>query len=532
MNDSRSYNLFSEPWIPVIWHRDTTEPRQPKVGIREALCRSHEIRCISHTSPFIEFGLYRLLITIVLDAYTMGGRRPTISKMRAMVEAGSFDHQVLNEYLESHKESFDLWSDRHPFLQMPIVDEKTDRITKMIAPLPSGTKITFWHHYFENETSLNDGEAAQELCATTPFCFDYAPKDICTIGGDPPLYIIVQGDSLLETVIFNLPRPSGRLTIRQEIDGGPVWRSSFEDPSAVPAQPTIAQGWTWPVRQIRLTRGEASSAVATAINVAGAGKTAAKETVRGWRDPNAGVITDSTGVRHIRPNDLFPDFGRTASARSPALLWRDLVPMCFVGSEGEVLRGQRVRSRPEVVTNALRITDGNVIRLAAYGFIDKGGKNNKVFRTWFRSVLIFPTEVARDSRLSARAIDAFKVTQKVADVIQTALRLIRAPSEARKTARKDTHRAEIDSLSRFWQRLESTLVRTYLKALESNNPAAEQELWTVVRMEATAAFSRAAEPQRRSADGLFRIANARNWFEKRLKTIELSFIKVRKENKS
>jgi hypothetical protein len=160
--------------------------------------------------------------------------------------------------------------------------------------------------------------------------------------------------------------------------------------------------------------------------------------------------------------------------------------------------------------------DGRVIRFAAYGFIDKGGKN-KVFRKWFRSVLIFPTEVARDSRFAARAIDTFRITQKVADVLQTALRMIRAPSEVKKTARKTTHRAEIDTLSRFWQCLELPLSGTYLEALGGGDQAAEQELWDVIRREARDAFTRATGSQRRTADGLFRIANATNWFEGRLK---------------
>jgi CRISPR type I-E-associated protein CasA/Cse1 len=516
MRGHHSYNLLSKRWIPVTWRNDVAEPKKPKVGITELLHRSHEIRCISHTSPFIEFGLHRLLITIILDAYTMAGKRPTVGKMRAMVERGFFNDLILREYLETYEEGFDLWSDKHPFLQMSTADGKSDEIAKMIAPIPSGTKITFWHHYFENETSLDEGEAARELCATFPFCFDYAPKDICTIGGDPPLYILVYGESVFETLIFNLPRPSGRLTVQQEIEGGPLWRSPVDNPAVVPASPTITQGWTWPVRQIHLRRSEASSATATAVNISGASKTLARGIVRGWRDPNAGVITDSTGLRHIRPNDLFPDFGRSTSACTPAILWRDLVPMCFVGSEGEVLRGQRVRSRPEVITNALRIMDGRVIRFAAYGFIDKGGKN-KVFRTWFRSVLIFPTEVARDSRFAARAIDTFRITQKVADVLQTALRMIRAPSEVKKTARKTTHRAEIDTLSRFWQCLELPLSGTYLEALGGGDQAAEQELWDVIRREARDAFTRATGPQRRTADGLFRIANATNWFEGRLK---------------
>lgn len=519
MSELPSYNLLCKPWIPVVWRNDAAEPRIPKIGIRESLLRAPEIQCISHTAPFIEFGLYRLLITIVLDAYIVARQRPTIGKMEAMIEAGHFDDLVLDRYLEEYKERFDLWGKENPFLQMHAVNGKSEDISKMIAPVPSGTKIAFWHHYAENETSLNEEEAAQELCAVAPFCFDYAPKDICTIGGDPALYIVVHGDSLFETIVYNLPRPSGRLTARQEMEGGPTWRCPVQDTTAIPHALTLAQGWTWPVRQIRLVPSGGSSAIGKAVNISGVGKTAAKQRVRGWRDPNAGTITNAKGVRHIRANDLIPRFAQS-SDQNPIMFWRDLVPMCLVGSEGEALRGERVRSRPEVITNALRITDGTLLRLSVYGFVDKGGQNNKLFRTWFRSVLTLPTEVARDNRLSAQAINAFKTTQKVADALQTGLRMLRAPSEAKKTARKDTHRDEGDALAVFWQSLEPVLSHSYLDALARKDSKAEEGMWGKVRRQAREAFSGATGPQRRTADGLFRIANASNWFERRLRSIQ------------
>jgi hypothetical protein len=198
------------------------------------------------------------------------------------------------------------------------------------------------------------------------------------------------------------------------------------------------------------------------------------------------------------------------------VFWTDITAMCLVASEGEVLRHERIRSRPEVVTNALRVSPERILRIAVYGFVDKGGQNNKVFRQWFRSVLTLPSEVARDSRLSTRAIGAFETTRKVADALQTGLRMLRAPSETRKTARKDMHRDEGDAIAAFWQGLEPVLARTYLDALARNDSKAEERLWDKVRRQAREAFAGATGPQRRTADGLFRIANARNWLERSL----------------
>src|SRR5690349_6515229 len=112
MSEPRSYDLLCQPWIPIVWKSGAVN----KVGIREALKRAAEICCIAHTAPFIEFGLYRLLITIVLDAYIVAEKRPTIGKMRQMIEASKFDECVIQEYLTKYGEGFELWGDGARFL--------------------------------------------------------------------------------------------------------------------------------------------------------------------------------------------------------------------------------------------------------------------------------------------------------------------------------------------------------------------------------------------------------------------------------
>jgi CRISPR type I-E-associated protein CasA/Cse1 len=505
MSEARSYNLLCQPWIPVVWRDNAPEPKESKVGIQEALERAHKILCISHTSPFIEFGLYRLLITIVLDAYIVAGRRPTIGKMRQMLASGQFDASLIGDYLEKYKQQFELWGDGERFLQRKPVKSDADPVAKMVSPIPSGTKITHWHHYSAAETKLSEAEAALELCAVTPFCFDYAPADICTLAGDPPLYVIVEGESLFQTIALNLPRPSGRTVQQAERDLGPMWRTPVADTTAIPASPTICQGWTWPVRNIWLSDSD-DGLVSDAVNTSGARKTEAGKRVRSWRDPNAGTITKADGLSHIR-------------AEEGMVLSRDLLPLFLIGSEGDALKGERRRSRPEVVTNALRASDDRRLNLSFYGFIDKGGKNNKVFRTWLRSAFSFPTEVARDERLSYQALDAFNTSQKVADALQVALRMLRPKMAAVPRERKNlrnTQRGETDAIAGLWQLLEPALARTYLDDLAAGNADAMRNLKRVLRREARNAFRAAAAPHRRDADGLFRIANAGNYLERQL----------------
>ncbi len=515
MNGSHSYNLLSEPWIPVIWNNDATEPRNPQSGIREALYRSHEIKCISHTSPFIEFGLNRLLITIILDAYIVAQKRPTIGKMRVLLEKENVEEQIFNDYFDKFGKGFDLWSSSLPFLQPKASDsgvKKSDlkSIATLFPAIPSGTNVTHWHHYLEDSASLTEDIAAQVLATISPFNFKNKPGEVRTLVGDPPLYALVLGRNLFETLILNLPGRNGRITTKQEQDNGPAWRTQL-DITQLPKVPTISQGFTWPVRVIRLERD--GPKITKAINKSAYGKPTEKAKEKGgilydarygWRDPNAGVETTGDTIEHIK-------------ARRDIPVWRDAVPLFLVASEGESLRKQKRRSRPEVISNALRVVDTPRFNVAVYGMKKKGGGGGDVkVEEWFRSVITFPTEVAHDNRLSARVINTYKTTQRVADALMTSLRMLRAPSEAKKTARKTIHRAEINSINGFWQRLELPLSGTYLDALVSGYQDAEQTLWKVIRREALDAFNKATEPHRRTADGLFRIANATNWFERQL----------------
>jgi CRISPR type I-E-associated protein CasA/Cse1 len=508
----RSYNLLCEPWIPVVWREESNEPRKPKIGIREALEQADKIRAISHTSPFIEFGLYRLLITIVLDAYIVAGRRPTIGKMKEMVSSNSFDANVIGRYLNGHKDGFELWGVGPRFLQRSSAGSPGPKaIVAMYAAIPSGTNVAHWHHVLEDDIAVTEDVAAQFLATVSPWNFKTKPGEVRTIAGDPPMYALVLGDTLFETIILNLPRPSGRTSSKQEEANGPIWRTPLDDLNELPKSPTISQGFTWPVRVIQLGA-ETQGAVTKAVNQAAykdrkKEERAKKGNLFVWRDPNAGTETGPVVVDHIK-------------ARPSVPVWRDAVPLFLVASQGEALRGEKRTSRPEVVNNALRILDGTNLRVAVYGMRKKSGGGGDVkVEEWFRSALTLPAEVARDERLSYQALDGFKTAQGVADALQVALRILRPKMAALPRAKKDlrnAQRTEGDVLAGFWQGLEPVLAHVYLNELVNDSQTASNTLKESLKKESRDAFARASAPLRRSADGLFRIANASNYLERRI----------------
>lgn len=519
MSGTPSYNLLNQPWIPVVRLEGSK-----MVGIRCALLQAQEIKSIAHTAPFIEFGLYRLLITIVLDAYIVAGKRPTIGKMKEMLAAKQFDTRIISDYLYKHRNGFELWGDDVRFLQRkPDAGKKPTAVVRMFAAIPSGTNVVHWHHEEEAEVAVPEAVAAQFLSAVSPWNFKTKPGEGRTLAGDPPMYALVLGGTLFETIILNLPRPSGRTSSKQERDNGPVWRTPLDDLAKLPKSPTVAQGYTWPVRIIRLEQGASVSQATNYAAYKGPSEKAIKANQKkisegktpdvlygnavAWRDPNAGTETDRDSIAHLR-------------ARPGVPVWRDAVPLFLVASQGEALRGEKRRSRPEVVGNALRILNGKDLRIAVYGMRKKSGGGGDVkVEEWYRSRLDLPSEVARDERLSHQALDAFKSAQRVADALQVALRMLRPKMAALPSAKRDlrnTQRAEGDILAGFWQRLEPVLAHEFLDSLVSDQEDAKRDLERSLRKEARAGFSRAAAPLRRDADGLFRIANASNYLEGRL----------------
>lgn len=521
MSAPRSYNLLCESWIPVVWRDDATERKEPKIGIREALERAPEIRCISHTSPFIEFGLYRILITIVLDAYIDAGKRPTIGNMRQMLESGEFDAEVISGYLEKYRSGFELWGNGQRFLQVQTPDclkkDQRKSVTSVFSAIPSGTSVVHWHHLQDKELKVSAEAIAGMLASVSPFNFMGKFGEVRTLVGDPPLYALPEGGCLFETIALNLPRPSGRITLAEEMRRGPAWRTPMAN---LPRTPTLAEGFTWPVRKVALLQDQ--EPLTEAYNASAYNERKKEERAKLgrlfiWRDPNGATESSERALDHVSGRAEFP-------------VWRDAIPLLLISAEGDILRAERPwlasksvvrRSRPEVVTNALRILEGRSLRVAVYGMKKKqgdGGGDMKV-EEWFRSVLSFPAEIARDERLSAQALDAFKTAQRVADATRTAIRMLRPKRDAlprQKVKLNEVRRQEGDRIGQFWQALEPVLAHSYLDDLAVQNPDARKTLNDRLRSEARAAFRAASDPQRRSADGLFRIANASNYLERRL----------------
>ncbi len=246
-----NYNVLTEPWIPAR-HSDGSVR---EYGVLELLEHAHELVEITDAMPNYEFGMYRFLFVFLMDAYHPKRQRD----IRALLEKGSFDMNVIREYVDrcnQDGERFDLLDEKHPFMQQSEgwdKKEKEQSPAKLNPVLPSGNNHVHFDHRSEFSVTLTLPEAVRSLVSLNVFCAlggkGYQPTISSSIGSIP-VYSIVIGNNLFETLIF------GMLPIeaeKQKGDSSPIWRVCWEiDKEYTQAKIPLLFGLTYPVRAVKV----------------------------------------------------------------------------------------------------------------------------------------------------------------------------------------------------------------------------------------------------------------------------------------
>ncbi len=239
--------MLTEPWIPARHPNGSVR----EYGVLELLEHAHELVEITDAMPNYEFGMYRFLFVFLMDAYHPKRQRD----IRALLEKGSFDMDLIRGYAEKCNqdgERFDLLDEKHPFMQQAEGWEKAELKSpaNLNPALPSGNNHVHFDHTMESMSSMTLKEAVKALCAINLFCAAGVQGYPSTPSGAPPVYTIVKGETLFQTLTFGMA-PSG---LFEPYDTpGPVWKA---DIPVVPKQKTasvsLLYGLMFPCRRIRL----------------------------------------------------------------------------------------------------------------------------------------------------------------------------------------------------------------------------------------------------------------------------------------
>ena len=342
------YNVLTEPWITAL----AEDGSALETGILGVLSEAHRLDSVVDDAPTIQFGVYRLLIAFLLDA--LGLRE--LEDVAATFSAGRFDAAVLERYVDRVGRSrFDLFDSEHPFLQdgTAVAGQIREKpVAELFFHLPTGSNHLHFHHVEAAEHALSPAVCALALC--TQACFataggrGYSPS----VNGTPPLYLLVRGRNLFETLLLNCYAATD-LGLPRDVP--PAWRDDAPmEPGAIRACRSLAQGLTWRPRSVRLIAAEGGrctysgreSSILVRTILHGPGfKAEGPE----WTDPQVAYRTNEKGRVPLRPREDREVWRETG----PLLLLRDVD---YDGDEGRV-----VFSRPAIVDQLRELQRGRYI---------------------------------------------------------------------------------------------------------------------------------------------------------------------------
>lgn len=243
----KKYDLMSEPWIPVV----DLEGNRLQLGIRNVLLKAHTLREVSDASPLIEYGLYRFLITLTMDAF----RPETIDDIEDLLETGQFSEDAIRDYelvCLNEGVSFDLFDENRPFLQAtPNAqwDGKKKPAVYLDCTIPTGNNHTHFDHLGKT-SGLSFPRAAAKLIPCSLFATARLKEYPSSINAAPPYFTVIKGKNLFETLAHQMVP----LEEIECFDEPPVlWRSDMVvEPKKQITTTSWLYGMLFPARRIRL----------------------------------------------------------------------------------------------------------------------------------------------------------------------------------------------------------------------------------------------------------------------------------------
>lgn len=272
------FNLIDEPWITSL----TAGGERVQLGLRETLARSHSLRSLANESPLIDAALLRLLLAIVHRAVGPEDE----DAWQALWATGEFNPAVVDQYLETWRERFDLFHPETPFFQVANLEKQSE--TYKNGRKPGRELIVEQSSYgaprelFESrpdgaQATISAARAARWLVALQAFhpggllTRDTSKGDPTAVKAGPvcsSAVVAVRGETLFQSLLLNAcdyPDPD---VFPATAEDAPAWEREPLTTYRKRACRGLLDWLTWQSRRIQLF-GNASSGVSEFILVSG-----------------------------------------------------------------------------------------------------------------------------------------------------------------------------------------------------------------------------------------------------------------------
>lgn len=405
------FDLLSRPWVRV---RDESGIRE--VSLREAFAEAHVIKALAGEIVTQDVAILRVMLAILHRSFA---DEPgfAVDVWRRLWERPSLPLDVIDEYLDSVADRFDLFDQVAPFYQVAGLSAgKTSGLVKLIADVPDGSPY-FTTRAGSGLRAMSIPEAARWLV----HCQAFDPSGIKTgMHGDDRVKggkgypigtgwvgrcgaVIAEGVTLRETLLLNLV-----LGI-VESDGPedlPVWERPPLGPGIERRHPEPlgpADIMTWPARRIRLVRSEEDPHRVVDVLLGNGDRLEVAnrqtvETMTAWR-------------RSLNQEKKLGGTVYMPRAHDPSRrLWRGLAGILSQQSAGGSVRNDGPSQLPPTVITWLAQLAGNgldrtmPIRLRAVGV--SYGTQDASIDTVYDDHVMLPLAVTNDDNLRQAALDA------------------------------------------------------------------------------------------------------------------------------
>lgn len=455
------YNLLEKPWINVV---DLTG-KSIAFGIKSLLMKAHELGEIIDPSPIIQYSIYRFLIALVMDAFSI----QDIEDIEKILEYGQLDKDIINDYTRKWNNRFDLFDSDHPFYQCPPSEydpSKTKNISELFMQFPTGVNPIHFYHMKSEEHAISPEICAKGLLTIPAFALQGGAGYSPGINGTPPWYILISGKTLFETLILN----SCGMPIAEASGSGPVaWKA--DDP-IIPKKEikevSILEGLTFQPRYVRLIPTEGGKCTFTNkdsnVLVQNIYYQPGLKWRGDWRDPH---VAYSYGKIIM---GISPQKGRE--------IWRDTGPLALLKrKESNDIKFDR----PIIITQFITLQENLILEedkpldLQIYG---ARAKLKKVFE-WQYTHLALPIKLF----LSEESGNVIQRAMGRADTVQYALKeaiKVMYPREG-KSNKKAFNRIQERAIRRLWKSLEPYFKGEFLtemvQVVKTNNWDSVELVW-------------------------------------------------------
>lgn len=215
-----SFNLTTEPWIPVI----TPDFQRREVSLIEIFNCWNTIKEIQGDNPPTTFALYRLLVALLHHVY----QGPTDTEHWEEIDEDN--GQKVIAYLKEKADLFDLLHPKRPFMQDAFMSK--DSAAEVYQPHVlhgNNTSTVFCHEHLWSNSNLTISEAARLIVRLQWFDVGGRKPGTSIPAGVIPTMdaanILVKGKHLKKTLLLNLMQYAPEKEIPCVVQGNdlPCW---------------------------------------------------------------------------------------------------------------------------------------------------------------------------------------------------------------------------------------------------------------------------------------------------------------------